>query len=255
MKRAVMAFALALTLGGEAWAVPPGELAARAQAAEARGDTATALGALEELLAAGINSTDVLYNLGTVYARSERFGEAIWCFERVTLRSPGHLAGRKNLRATRVRLARRDAGRTGRAVVETLPSLSVQVGELLPYGYAVPLTVLAQIAVMGAWMVRRKTRTEITRVGATIATVFALCVFAFGAVVVTARRARPPSAIVLRGGLHTLQTPRIDGIPEAVVREGERITLTRREGEYARIQTLSGTTGWLALRDLGMLED
>jgi hypothetical protein len=255
MKRTMFAFVLAFALVGEAWAVPPGELAARARTAEAQGDTATAARALEELLAAGINSTDVLYNLGTVYARSERFGEAIWCFERVTLRSPGHLAARKNLRATRVRLARRDAARTGRAVVETPPSLSVQMGELLPYGYAVPLAVLAQIAVISAWMVRRKTRTEVARVGATIATVFALCVFAFSAAVVTARRARPPSAIVLHGGLRALQTPRVDGIPEGTVREGERITLTRREGEYARIQTVSGTTGWLALRDLGILED
>lgn len=248
--------ALALCLwAGSARAVPPGQLAERARAAEERGDYATAARSLEELVAAGVDSSDVLYNLGTVYAMSERYGEAIACFERVLLRSPGHLSARRNLRATRVRLARRDAARTGRAVVETNPPLGVQLGELLPYGYAVPLVLLAELALLGAWVARRRATTELARVGAAAGMALSLGVGVFGVAVVAARRARPPAAIVLHGGLRLLQSARVDAVPEGPVREGERVETLRREGEFTRVKTPSGSVGWLASRELASLTE
>ncbi len=254
MRRAAVTLAVALVLaGGAAWAVPPSELAARAQAAEARGDLPGAARSLEELVAAGVDSDDVLYNLGTVYARAERYGEAVWCFERVLLRAPGDLAARRNLRATRVRLARRDAARTGRAVVETQPPLSVQHGELLPYGVSVPLVVLAELLAFGAWVARRRAKSELQRVGATAALALALLVGAFGLSVVVARTQRPRAAVVLRGGLRLLQAPRVDGIPEGPVREGERVELLARDGAFTRVKGAGGGQGWLATADLGAL--
>ncbi len=247
--------AMALTAGATASAVPASELASRASTAESRGDLAGAARALEELVAAGVDSTDVLYNLGTVYARSERYGEAVWCFERVLLRAPGSFAARHNLRATRVRLARRDAARSGHAVVETQPSLSVQLGELLPLRYSVLLTVLAELAVIALWFARRRAHAELARVGATAGIALGLTVALASGAVVYARRARPPAAIVLRGGLHLLQAPRVDGIPEGALREGERVETLRREGSYTRVRTASGAAGWLAARDVGTLDD
>lgn len=239
----------------EAGAVPPSELARRAVAAEASGDLTTAARSLEELLAAGVDSDDVLYDLGTVYARAERYGEAVWCFERVLLRAPWNLSARKNLRATRVRLARRDAARSGRAVVETQPSLGVQLGELLPLRYSVSLVVLAELAVIAVWLSRRRATTEVARVGATAGLALSLLAASAGVAVVVARGERAPSSIVLRGGLHLLQSPRVDGIPDAALREGERVEVTRREGGFVRVKSASGALGWLASRELGALSD
>jgi hypothetical protein len=254
VKRGLAAVVLAASLAGaSAWAVPPGELVERALDAEEAGDLPGATRSLEELVAAGVDSDGVLYDLGTVYARGERFGEAVWCFERVLLRAPGDLSARRNLRATRVRLARRDAARSGRAVVETQPPLSVQIGELLPYGVSVPLVVVAELLVMGALVARRKAKSELQRVGATAALALALLVGAFGLSVVVARSQRPHAAIVLRGGLQLLQAPRSDGIPEAAVREGERVEVTSRAGAFTRVRAPSGAVGWLATRDLGAL--
>jgi hypothetical protein len=248
-----LTLALALSAGPSGWAIPPAELAARAAAAEARGDLPTAVRSLEELLAAGVDSDDVLYNLGTVYARAERYGEAVWCFERVILRAPGALAARRNLRATRVRLARRDAARSGRAVVETQPPLAVQFGELLPYGVTVPLVVFAELALVGAWVARRRAKSELQRVGATAALALTLLVGAFGVAVVVARTQRSPAAIVLRGGLRLLQSPRLDGIPEGAVREGERVEVLQRDGAFTRVRAPGGAAGWLATAELGGL--
>jgi len=254
VRRWLTALALAGALAGAtAWAVPPGELVERALDAEEAGDLPGATRALEELVAAGVDSDGVLYDLGTVYARGERYGEAIWCFERVLLRAPGDLAARRNLRATRVRLARKDAARTGRAVVETQPPLSVQLGELLPYGASVPLVVVAELLMMGAWLARRRATSELQRVGATAALALALLVGAFGVAVVTTRSQRPRAAIVLRGGLHLRQAPRSDGIPDAAVREGERVEVTSRAGAFTRVRAPSGAAGWLTTRDLGAL--
>lgn len=239
----------------DAVAVPPAELARRAVAAEASGDLSTAARAFEELLAAGVDSTDVLYDLGTVYVRAERYGEAVWCFERVLLRAPWHLSARKNLRATRVRLARRDAARTGRAVVETQPSLAVQFGELLPLRHSVSLVVLAEIALIALWFSRRRAHTEVARVGASAGIALSVLVAAHGVAIVAARGERPPSSIVLRGGLRMLQSPRVDGIPDAALREGERVEVTRRESGYVRVKSASGAMGWLSSRELGPLTD
>lgn len=236
-------------------AVPAAELVRRAAAAESRDDVAGAARALEELVAAGVDGADVLYDLGTVYARGERYGEAVWCFERALRERPWSLSTQRNLRATRVRLARRDASRTGRAVVDQSLPWRVQLGELLPVDLAVSLTVLAELLGGAAWWWRRRARHELARVGATVAMILVGCVTAFGVAVVAARRSSPTSAIVLHGGLRLRQSARVDGIPDEAVREGERVEVLRAEGEFVRVQSSAGRVGWLAARDLGRLPE
>ena len=252
---AVAALATVLAWGTMAAAVPPRELAERARIAEAHGDPAGAARALEDLLAAGVDSSDVLFDLGTARAEAGRLGEAVWCFEQVARRSPLAFTAQKSLRATRVRLARRDAARTGNAVVETQPPLTVQIGELLPYEVSVPLGVLAEILVIAAWFARRRAKSELRRVAATVVVILAGTVGAFGALVVAARRGSPPAGIVLHDGERLLQGPRVDAIPDTAVREGERVDLLGREGGYVRVRTLAGQTGWLQARDLGPLTE
>ena len=244
-----------LVIGMTAEAVPARELAARAASAEARQDWNAAARALEELRAAGLGSSDVLYDLGTVYVQAERYGEAIYCLEQVVRRAPWSFAAQRNLRAARVRLARRDAARTGRAVVELQPPPGVQLGEALPYDVVVPVVVLAELLVLAAWWYRRRSTSELRRVGAAVVLILAAVVGAAGLVVVVARRLSSPAAIVLRDGLRLLQTPRNDAIPDEPVREGERVDVARHEGEFVRVRTLAGHVGWLAGRDVGMLEE
>ncbi len=258
MKRALLSVVLlGVVLGGmvprEAVAVPAHTLLQRATEAEARRDWNAALRALEELTAAGLDGDGVLYNLGTVYAQAGRYGEAIACFERIVRRTPLALSAERNLQATRLRLARRDAARTGRAVLDTPPPLWVQLGELLPLDYAVPWVFLCELALLGAFLWRRRADTELGRVGATAALVLSLGLGGFGVAVVVARRASPPAAIVLRDGLSLLQGPRVDAVPEVGAREGERVSLLGRDGAFVRVQTRAGRTGWMRAADLGEL--
>lgn len=251
--RALLMAALVSLAASTAGAVSARELLDRALTAEARGDLPTAARSLEELVAAGVDSDGVLYDLGTVYARQERYGEAIWCFERVLRRAPLMWAARENLRSTRMRLARRDAGRSGQAVVEQAVPLRVQIGELVPPGWAVLLGVLGELGVVLSVWRRRRVTSELERVGTTVALVLSLTLTAGALGLVAARRALPPEAVVLHGGLRLRQTARVDGIPDAAVREGERVVRVSRDGVFTRVRTLTGATGWVESSELGAL--
>ena len=52
-----------------------------------------------------------------------------------------------------------------------------------------------------------------------------------------------------------LLSPRVDGIPDAALREGERVEVTRRESGFVRVKSASGALGWLPSRELGALSD
>jgi hypothetical protein len=249
----VMIVALAVLFGeGRAWAIPTSELSARARAAADRGDFNASARALEELVAAGIDDETVLYDLGTVYARAGRFGEAIHRFEQVVHRRVFDEDAQHSLRAARLRLAHRDAERTGRAVAEAALPLRTALGELLPLDAAVLLAVLAQLGLgTSAWIARKKL--EGTRIAGIVgATVFALTtVFSWG--VVGARVGAAPAGIVLRDGVRLLGAPAEDAIASGAVREGERVTLAERTGAFARVRTAEGRQGWMRSRDVGAL--
>ena len=134
--RALLMAALVSLAASTAGAVSARELLDRAFTAEARGDLPTAARSLEELVAAGVDSDGVLYDLGTVYARQERYGEAIWCFERVLRRAPLMWPARDNLRATRMLLASAGAGYVAWGLVIVLTRVLSSWGRI---GYAVTL--------------------------------------------------------------------------------------------------------------------
>jgi len=247
--------ATALTLMAPvAMAVPATELTARARAAAARGDWNSAARSLEEIVRAGIDSTDVLYDLGTLYARAGRFGEAIHRFEQVARRNPLALDAVHNLRAARLLLANRDAGRTGRAVAETALPFWTWFAEVLPLDWSVWLTLFAQIAAIACIVVaRRRNSGEMARVGGVAAAVLLTGVTLIGSGMAVARIRETPAGVVLHDGIRLRQSPSPDGIEEAAVREGERLEISSRNGAFVRAITSSGRVGWLSVRDVGEL--
>jgi hypothetical protein len=254
VQRRALCLGLALALASvTAFAVPARELVERARVAAARGDHAAVVRAYEEVRAAGLESDDVLFNLGTAYALTERYGEAIACFEFISRRSALAPGVGHNLRATRLRLARRDAARTGRAVVDAEPGPWVSLGELLPLDTSVGLVVLAELGLVLALVWRRRTAQELARVGATLGVLVLASVAVFGCAVATSRLLAPPWAVVLRDGVSLLQSAREDAIPAGRVREGERVERCGREGEFVRVRTLDAQVGWVRTRELGLL--
>lgn len=244
----------ALAFSSAASAVPARELVARSRAAATRGDWNASARALEELVAAGVDDNSVLYDLGTAYANAGRYGEAIHRFEQVVRRQVFDADAQHNLRAARLRLAHRDAERTGRAVAETSLPIKTALGEVLPLDAAVSLAVLAQLAAgVGLWIARRRS-SEAARIGGiSSAALFGLCAL-FALSVLWARSSAEPAAIVLRDGVKLLDAPAEDAIAGENVREGERVLSIERNGTFARVRTVSGKQGWVRARDVGAMD-
>lgn len=235
-------------------AVATSELLARSRAAAQRGDWNSCARALEELVAAGVDDNTVLYDLGTAYAHAGRYGEAIWRFEQVVRRQVFDGDAQHNLRATRLRLAHRDAERSGRAVAEASLPWKTVLAEALPMDAAVLLAVLAQLVVFAGWLLARKGRGEATRIGGVASAVLAGAIAAFALSVLVARTSLEPAAIVLRDGVRLLSAPAEDAIAGDFVREGERVVLVDRQGTFARVRTVEGKMGWMRARDVGALD-
>lgn len=244
-----------LCVSSSAWAVPASELVQRSRAAAAREDWNAAARSLEELVSAGIDSSDVLYDLGTIYAHAGRYGEAIWRLKQVLRRSPFAFDAQHNLRATRVRLAHRDAARSGRAVVETAVPFGTWLAELLPLDWAVSFALACQLGMLMGWLwFRRRRMGEIGRVAGVTAMVLLAAGWLVSASVTVARQVTPSAVIVLRDGVRLLRAPAADAIADVPVREGEQLELLDRQGVFARVRVPGGATGWLATRDLGALD-
>ncbi len=239
-----------------AHAVPVADLMARARDAAAHQRWNDSARALEEIVAAGYDSTGVLYDLGTAYAQAGRYGEAIWRLEQVNRRSVFAGDAQHNLRAARLRLAHRDAGRTGRAVVETAVPWSVAFAELLPLDWSVALTLGCEIAALAfllSW--RRRRAGEIARVGSAAGVILLSGAAVFFGAIVIARHLDPRAGIVLHDGLRLLREPTADAIGENPVREGERVDIVSRNGAFVRVRGNEGHQGWLPSRDVGSLDE
>jgi len=235
-------------------AIPTSELLARSRAAAQRGDWNNSARSLEELVAAGVDDNTVLYDLGTAYSNAGRYGEAIWRLEQVVRRQVFDGDAQHNLRATRLRLAHRDAERSGRAVAETSLPLKTALAEVLPMDSAVALAVVAQLAVIASLWVARKRKGEAARIGGVAAAALAGALAAFALSVLVARTSVEPASIVLRDGVRLLNAPAEDAIASENVREGERVVSVERQGTFARVRTVEGKIGWVRARDVGSLQ-
>jgi hypothetical protein len=235
-------------------AIPTSELLSRSRAAAQRGDWNTSARSLEELVAAGVDDNTVLYDLGTAYANAGRYGEAIWRLEQVVRRQVFDGDAQHNLRATRLRLAHRDAERSGRAVAETSLPLKTALAEVLPMDSAVALAVLAQLAVIASLWLARKRKGEAARIGGVASAALAGAIAAFALAVLVARTSVEPASIVLRDGVRLLNAPAEDAIAGESVREGERVVFVEKQGTFARVRTVEGKVGWVRARDVGALD-
>jgi hypothetical protein len=250
---ALSATLLLVMIPSPAHSVSTAELVGRSRAAAVAGDWNASARALEELVAAGIDETDVRYDLGTAYANAGRYGEAIWCFEWVIRREWLRSDAQHNLRASRLRLAHRDAERTGRAVAEQSLPWRETLGELVPADAAVAAALVSQLLLFAAVWVFRKRRTEALRIAAVCVIVVASSATVLSWSILAARSQSSAAAIVKRDGVRLLAEPSEDAIAGEAVREGERVSLVEKTATFVRARTLSGLQGWLRMRDIGEL--
>ncbi len=254
-----LAFALAFTCTNSARA-QSGELAASKDATFRRGNDAyfhgryqEAVEAYEQVVALGVRSEDLFYNLGNAYLKANQLGPAIYNYERALDLDAAQEDAAFNLRA-----AREAARKKGEDKLVGAEGMPVWMRVVQPYSvgalgwlflglYLALFTILVSIHFSAPGFLR---------VGLWAAFAFVMIGTALSAALLGGRvylAERVEQAIVLPDSVQVKEGP--DPNYQAVfsVHAGLRVRVTEKEQDWVRVRLSNGLEGWIKESDLGRL--
>lgn len=217
-----------------------------------RGDFAAATAGYERVLALGVPSADLYYNLGSAYLRAGRIGHAIWSYERALSLAPKDEDAAWNLEAARREAQSRWEDRLQGEAADPLWIRAVTwTGRpALTWAFA-----CAYVAFFAALCLRRWA-SGVPRAGlgaaAALLAVFALAAGGvFGGRVVHDRHVR--RGIVLADEVSARDGPEEGARVAFQVHGGHKVRLMEREAGWVRVRLGNGLEGWLRDREVGRL--
>lgn len=221
------------------------------------GEYDRAISAYEELLDHGVWDADVFYNLGTTYARTGRLGRAILNLERALLIDPGHEEALDNVRTVRRALARRRTAGGEDADLDPPRSFWMNVlNRLTPAQVVVPF-LMCYLGFFGVLVARRLTSSELARLVLLIVTLVLGVAMAVGGGLVLSKATfdgEVREAIVVSEGEANLREGPGERFTLAVeAREGDRLRVLDREGDWLHMRDSAGTEGWGHVDEFGEL--
>lgn len=211
--------------------------------------------AYEELIELGVRDVDVFYNLGTSYARGGRLGKAVLNFERALALDPGHTEAEENLRMVREAMARRRTAAGEDADLTPPRSFWMNlIARVTSAQVVIPFLVcwVGLFLVLGG---RRLIRSEVARLTLMILSmIFGAGSAGFGALVVSKviYDGQVQEAIAVEEDGATLREGPGGRFSRVVsVREGERLRVLDREGDWLHMREASGREGWGQTEEFG----
>jgi tetratricopeptide (TPR) repeat protein len=257
MKRVLLA-ALLATLPLIAHAESLETIFRDANAAFARGEYADAEQRYRTLLDAGIRDADVYMNLGLAYARGGELGRAVLAFEQSLRLRPGDAEANQALALARAAIGKQRAERHGEAVVETRPPLAEALVRPYSENTLAVLALLFDVVLFGSLLARRRTRTEATRTGFAVAAALAglaSVIVLSGLFIKRGGMSEGKPAIVLRDGAELREAPDRRALARAHAQEGGSARVIGRDGSFVQVKTATGSVGWMAKDDIGVVAD
>lgn len=222
-----------------------------------KGDTKAALALYEALLAQGVRSEDLYFNLGNTYAQAGRLVDAAIAFERALRLAPGDADVRANLVLVRERLAARSGEKlalgegSGQVVLADVLEPLVASLPLAVFGW---MTGVANVALFALALLRRRATTDASRRRLTLAATLAGAVVATGLAVVGAHLvvARDPRAVVVET-TDLKEGPRSTYKSSGRAGAGERVRVAEEDAGFAKVLRQDGTSGWVPVKALERL--
>ncbi len=222
----------------------PRQLMDRGNEAYKRGDFGKAAECYNAVLASGVESAALYYNLGNACYRLDEMGAAILNYERALRMEPGFRDARQNLELANSKTEDHIAplpefflSAWGRAVV----------GWLSPRGWRlVVLAVLLSLgaAVAGFFLLRAYAARKRSLFAA--AALAALLLLSIGcAIASSARHNRHSSAIITQPMVVVKSSPEVSSIDKFILHEGSKVEITETLGNWYRITIADGNKGWL----------
>lgn len=206
--------------------------------------------------AAGVESSDIYYNLGNCYFRLNDYPHARWAYERAVRVSPSNADAKYNLRLTIAKL--KSAGVQPQSFISSGFNTFVYSHGVAGWAvWALALFTIALVCVLAflfagrIWM--RKGAFALAAVS------ILLMIVAFVAAgVQTYKAGRPSEAIVLQGG-EVKQSPSANSRAVTRVTPGEKVNLTSNAsdgvgvGGWREVALGGGQKGWIPSSSIGII--
>ena len=217
---------------------------ARGNALYEEGDFEAAAAAYASVLATGLESAALHYNLGNAHYRVGRLGPAVLAYERALRLDPGHDDALANLALVNAQLRDR---------FEPLPRFWLSAAAdwwlaVWPRRAVGPAAACAYLALGAALAMlvlgRPRRAARALRAAAwTAGTAFV----ALGATLAAkeAGWTQPEEAVVMAGEAQAVSAPSSDGLALFTIHEGAKVRIDRRSGGWAEIVLADGRVGWL----------
>ncbi len=236
------------------------EIAASKDATFRRGNDAyfhghyqEAIDAYEQVVALGVVSADLFYNLGNAYLKNDQLGPAIFDYERALELDPSQEDVRFNLAVARD--AARKKGEDRLAGVEAQP-FWMRAASQVTVNWASWLFLGLYVALFALLIVLHFVQPGFLRVGMWAGFAFLGLATVVGGALLGARlylADRVEQAIVLPDVVQVKEGPDPNYQSVFGVHAGLRVRMTEKEQDWVRIRLANGLEGWMRERDLGRL--
>ncbi len=245
---------------GAAHAVEPGELAASKDATFRRGNDAyfhgryaESIEAYEHVVALGVISEDLYYNLGNAYLKAGQVGPAIYNYERALELDPSQESVQFNLKVARE--AARKKGEDKLVGAEGTPAW-IRAVQPFTVGSLSWLFLSLYFPLFVCLIARHFVAPGFVRVGLTALTVF-VALAALGSGTLLGGRLylaeRVERAVVLPDSVEVKEGPDPNYNAVFNVHAGLSVRVTEKEQDWVRVRLANGLEGWMRERDLGRL--
>lgn len=212
-----------------------------------------AVDAYEQVVALGVKSADLYYNLGNAYLKAGQLGPAIYNYERALELDPQQEDVQFNLKTARE--AARKKGEDRLVGAEAAP---LWVRAVSPY----PVALLGWIF-LGLWtalfallVVLHFTQPGFLRVGLWAGFAFLTIAVVLSGALLGGRvylAERVEEAVVLPDSVQIKEGPDPNYASAFSVHAGLRVRVTEKEQDWVRVRLANGLEGWLRERDIGRL--
>lgn len=259
MKTFALAVALVVAGAGVARAADT-EIAAPKDATFRRGNDAyfhgryqEAVEAYEQVAALGVVSSDLFYNLGNAYLKTNQLGPAIYNYERALELDPAQDDVRFNLKVARDQA--RNKGEDRLAGAEGQPFWMRMASQVTVNG-ASWIFLAVYVALFALLIALHFVGPGFLRVGLWAAFAFVAIATATSGTLLGARlylADRVEQAIVLPDVVQVKEGPDPNYQSIFGVHAGLRVRITEKEQDWVRVRLANGLEGWVRERDLGRL--
>ncbi len=251
MKKIAILILLALT-ASTALAQTPQQLMLKGNEAYSHGDYEAAADAYEVILATGLQSAELYYNLGNAYYRQEELGQAILNYERALRLNPHFRDARENLDLC---YSKTEDG------IESLPQIFlVQWAQAIvnwfsPTGWLVAIIIL--FALLGALVViffvssdyGWRKRSLFLSILVSLLLLLAVA-FTIASHVKFNHHNR---AIVTSPMIVVKSSPEAHSIDKMILHEGTPVEIEETLGDWHKIHIANGNTGWVEQDDITII--